>query len=192
MEISIRKERADEHWIVENIIYHAFLSEERPDCNEHLMVHQLRQSKDFISELGLVAEINGKIVGNVICTLCRVVDENNNENYKDIIAIGPIGVLPYYQKQGIGSLLVKAVQEKAHKMGFLGIILYGHPNFYKKFGFVNAEKYKLSTPDNSNFDAFMAYELYVGSLENISGRCFESDAFETDSETLKEFNKKFI
>lgn len=191
MDIEIRRELEDEHFAVEKLIRKAFFSEERPECNEHLMVHQLRQSKDFIKELDLVAVLNGTVVGNIICSMCRIVDENQVENYKDIIAIGPIGVLPEYQKQGIGSLMINSVRNMASQMGFLGIVLYGHPEYYKRFGFVNAEKFKITTPENTNFDAFMAIELSPGSLDNIRGRCYESSAFEVDRDKLIEFDKYF-
>jgi predicted N-acetyltransferase YhbS len=156
------------------------------------MVHQLRQSKDFIPELDLVADCDGKIVGNIICSKCLVVnDENHTENRQEVIAIGPIGVLPDYQKSGIGGLLIQSVKEKAIQLGLSGIVLYGNPRYYHRFGFVNAEKYDLKTAQNTNFEEFMAFELTLESLKKVSGRCYESEAFEIDKSSLIEFEKKF-
>lgn len=66
------------------------------------------------------------------------------------------------------------------------------PRYYNRFGFVNAKKYNISTPQNENFDEFMALEVSRGSLCNISGRCYESKAFEIDIDSLTEFERKFI
>lgn len=193
MNILIRKEKEEEYFTVENVIREAFWNVYKPRCDEHLMVHQLRQSKDFIPELDLIAECDGKIVGNIICSRCLVInDEKDTENRQKVIAIGPIGVLPEYQKRGIGGSLIQAVKEKATQMGLSGIVLYGDSQYYHRFGFVNAEKYKLRTPQNTNFEEFMAFELSLGSLQNISGRCYESEAFEIDMNNLNEFEKRFI
>lgn len=192
MNILIRREKEEDYFTVENVIREAFWNVYKPECDEHLMVHQLRQSRDFIPELDLIAECDGKIVGNIICSRCLVVnDENDTENRQDVIAIGPIGVLPEYQKRGIGGLLIQAVKEKAIQMELSGIILYGNPLYYHRFGFVNAEKHKLRTPQNTNFEDFMVFELSLGGLQNISGRCYESEAFEINMEALIEFEKKF-
>lgn len=192
MNIVIRQEKENEYFIVENVIRTAFWNVYKPGCDEHHMLHQLRQSKDFIPELDLVAEFDGKIVGNIICSRCCVVDDvTNTENSKDVIAIGPIGVLPEYQKRGVGSLLIEAVKEIAGQIGVSGIVLYGDPRYYHRFGFVNAVKYHISTPQNTNFDEFMALELSLGSLQNVRGRCYESNAFEIDANCLIEFEKRF-
>lgn len=45
------------------------------------------------------------------------------------------------------------------------IILFGNPGYYKRFGFVNAEKFRITTKDYKNFDAFMALELFENSLK---------------------------
>ncbi len=193
MNILIRREKEEDYFTVENVIREAFWNVYKPGCDEHLMVQQLRQSKDFIPELDLIAECDGSIVGNIICSRCLVVnDENTTENRQEVIAIGPIGVLPEYQKRGIGGLLIEAAKEKAIQMKVSGIILYGDPQYYHRFGFVNAEKYKLRTPQNTNFENFMVCELSMGSLQNISGRCFESEAFEIDINNLTEFEKQFV
>ena len=105
--------------------------------------------------------------------------------------MGPIGVLPEYKGKGIGSRLMKHTIELARAMGFKGIILYGDPKFYHRFGFVNAEKYGLQTSWGANFEEFMALELSEGSLKGMSGKCFEDKAFAVDEADLVKFEKKF-
>lgn len=193
MDIVIRNEKKEEQFIVEKVIRESFWDVYKPGCDEHLMVNQLHQSKDFIPELDFVAECEGKIVGNIVCSYCRIVNDNDLvENCKDVIAIGPLGVLPEYQNKGIGKLLIEEVKRKSAEMGISGIVLYGNPQYYNRFGFIDAKEYIISTPDGENFEFFMALETFPESLSLISGRCFESSAFEIDQEVLKEFEKRFI
>lgn len=190
MNVIIRNEMKEEMFTVETVIREAFWNVYKPGCDEHLMVNQLHQLEEFIPELDFVAECEGKIVGNVVCSYAKVVNDNM-ETLKDVVIIGPIGVLPEYQKRGIGGLLMEAVKKKSTEMGISGIVLYGAPQYYGRFGFVNAKKYNICTPQGENFDAFMALELTPGSLCNISGKCYESKGFEIDKDILKEFEKKF-
>ena len=55
--------------------------------------------------------------------------------------MGPISVLPSFQRKGIGSLLMRHSIEKAKKIGYKAIILFGDPKYYQRFGFVNAKTY---------------------------------------------------
>jgi predicted N-acetyltransferase YhbS len=54
--------------------------------------------------------------------------------------MGPFAVLPSYQKQGIGSLLMNHSIEKARRLGYKAIIIFGNPDYYHRFGFRNAEE----------------------------------------------------
>ena len=139
MNVIIRNEMKEELFTVETVIREAFWNVYKPGCDEHLMVNQLHQLEKFIPELDFVAECEGKIVGNVVCSYAKVVNDNM-ETLKDVVIIGPIGVLPEYQKRGIGGLLMEAVKKKSTEMGISGIVLYGAPQYYGRFVFVNAKK----------------------------------------------------
>lgn len=188
MNILIRNEREEELKIVENVVREAFWNVYKPGCDEHLMAHQLHSSKSFIPELDYVAEVDGQIVGNIICSKALVKSE---ETEHEIICIGPIGVIPEFRGKGIGSRLMNKAIESAKVMGFKGIALYGNPNYYHRFGFVNAAKYQITTPDDVNFEEFMVLELGKGSLIKISGRCYEDKAFEINTDELADFEKEF-
>lgn len=157
------------------------------------MVHKLRKTKEFLPELDFVAECEGKMVGNVICSLAKIVnDQNIIMDDSNIVAIGPICVLPQFQKLGIGSMLIEQVKKAAKDQGYKGLVLYGDPSYYHRFGFVDAKVYFITTPDGSNFDAFMMLELDEHSLDGIQGRCHESEAFEVSKEELELFERNFI
>ena len=71
------------------------------------------------------------------------------------------------------------------------MILFGNPEYYHRFGFVNAEKYRITTKDNQNFEQFMALEIQEKGLTNVNGKFFEDESFSIDEAELNEFEKQF-
>ena len=192
MEVFIRLENQDDYYIVENLTREAFWEMPgRPSgCNEHYLVNILRQSSDFIKELDYVALVDNKIVGHIIYTKSKIIDSDKNEH--GIISFGPVSVLPDYQKKGIGTKLINFTLAKAKELGYRAVMIYGHPEYYPRFGFKNAGEYKVTTSDGKNFDAFMICELYSGSLNGITGCGHESPVFyNINPEDVKLFDKKF-
>jgi predicted N-acetyltransferase YhbS len=100
-------------------------------------------------------------------------------------------VLPEFQKKGIGSELMKYSIATAKESGFSGMILFGNPDYYHRFGFRNAQEYSITTKDGQNFEPFMALELQNNGLVGVKGRFYEDDAFEYNSGELIEFEKRF-
>lgn len=189
MNISIRLENENDYRNVENMTREAFWDVYKPGCDEHLMVHNIRKSDAFIQELDFVACDEVAVVGNVIYTKAKVINENNEEF--EILCMGPLGVLPSYQGKGIGTLLMKHSINVARTLGYNGIAIFGNPNYYHRFGFENAKKYNIQTSWGDNFEDFMALELYEGSLEGVSGKYYADSAFEIDNEELDTFEKHF-
>jgi putative acetyltransferase len=62
MEITIRNENANDFRIVEDLTREAFWNLYVPGCNEHYLVHVLRNHVDFISDLDFVAIYKDKII----------------------------------------------------------------------------------------------------------------------------------
>ena len=173
----------------ENISRESFWNLYKPGCVEHLILHNLRNSKSYIPGLDLVAVFENEIVGHVITTKAKVLDSLSNEH--EVLCVGPISVLPGFQKKGIGSKLMTDSISSAKKSGFSGMILFGNPEYYHRFGFRNAKEYDITTKGGQNFEPFMALELYNNGLAGINGRFFEDDVFEIQEEDLIEFEKKF-
>lgn len=188
MDIVLRLEEVKDYEVVENLTREAFWDVYKPGCDEHLILRQLRESEGFVKELDYLAIDGDKIVGNIAYT--KVTVENNSAD-NEVLCMEPIGVLPEYKGKGIGSMLMRHTIELARKMGFKGIVLYGDPKFYHRFGFVNAEQYGLQTSWGANFEEFMALELSEGSLSGMSGKCFEDKAFVVNEIALTEFEKNF-
>jgi putative acetyltransferase len=51
--------------------------------------------------------------------------------------LGPLSVLPAYQRQGIGKTLIEAGLSRLQGLNARGCCLVGHPEYYRKFGFRN-------------------------------------------------------
>lgn len=105
MDMMIRNETENDFREVEEVTREALWNVYAPGCTEHYVVHQMRNHPDFIKELDFVAEDNGKIVGNIMYTKAWLLNEQGQE--KDMISFGPLSVLPAYQRQGIGSALIR-------------------------------------------------------------------------------------
>jgi predicted N-acetyltransferase YhbS len=189
MEIKIKETNRKEYYTTEYLTRETFWNLYTPGCSEHLVLHQLRKSDSYIGELDLIALANNQIIGHILSTKAKIVDDQNEAH--EILCVGPISVLHDFQGKGIGSKLIHYAIDKAKKLGFKGMILFGDPNYYHRFGFKNAKEYKISTRDNKNFDPFMALEFYENSLKPVKGRFFEDEAFEVQDEALKEFEKQF-
>ncbi len=189
MNISIRQEEEKDFKDVEYLTREAFWDIYKPGCDEHLVLHKIRKVSAFVKELDLIACDKDTIVGNIIYSRARVVNEENKEF--EVLCMGPIAVLPSYQNQGIGSLLMEHSIEKARQLGYKGIVIFGNPDYYHRFGFVDAKEYNIQTSWGDNLDAFMALELYENSLKGISGKFFEDEAFKIDNAELENFEKQF-
>ena len=188
-QIKIRQETSDDYRVVEELTREAFWDLFKPGCDEHLMVHQLRNGTGHIPELCLVACDGDKITGHIMYTRSYVVSGDNQRH--EVISFGPISVLPSYQGKGIGSALIEQTKEKAKDMGYRGIFIYGNPKYYNRFGFINAERFRISTPEGHNFDEFMGYELYENALNGITGKMYNDSGFEIKAEELEAFEKTF-
>lgn len=187
-DIIIRLETPKDYRETENMVREAFWDIYKPGCNEHLVIHNLRNTPAFVKELDFVACDGDKIVGVVICPKSKIIDEQNQE-FTVLSMI--VGVLPHYQNKGIGSILINKAINEARRLGFNGIVIFGSPDYYPRFGFKNARKYGIQTSDGENLDPFMALELSEGSLRGIQGRFYEDPVFYPGNDELELFEKEF-
>ena len=188
MGITIRHEKEEDYFEVENMTREAFWDLYKPGCDEHLLVRQLRKSKAFLPELDYVAVDGDTVVGNIMYTKAIIESERGQVT---VLCMGPLTVLPSQQRKGIGSSLLQYTVEKAKKIGYLAVVIFGSPAYYHRFGFRNAEEYRIQTSDGTNFDAFMVLDLSDNGLTNMSGRFFEDAAFQIDKKDLDEYEKRF-
>jgi len=188
MKIEIRLEEEKDHEIVENLTREAFWNEHVPGCDEHLLIHNLRNTKEFIKELDFVAIYNDETIGNIVYVKTKV---KNHDKEHSVLTFGPLSVLPKYQNKGIGGKLIKHTIKLAKEMGYKAIIIYGDPEYYKRFGFKPSKEYKITNEEKKYPAALLVLELYPHSLEGIEGIFDEGIIYETNEKELEEFEKGF-
>lgn len=187
--IEIREEKISEQRETENVVREAFWNVYSPGCSDHYLVHQIRQCPAYIPQLNLVAVKNETIVGHVI-NIKSYISGDDGRNY-EVISLGPISVLPQYQRTGVGSKLISEVKKIAKQSGYRAILLYGNPAFYLKQGFDPAEKYCIRNSENMFAAALHICGLSDGALDGINGKYYENEIYNVDDEAVKEFDKNF-
>ena len=150
--IKIRQENKNDYKEVYNIIKTAFKTAKESDGNEQDLVVDLRKSESFIPELSLVAVKNERIVGYILFTKIKIGEHEE-------LALAPLGILPEYQRQGIGSKLVEHGHEIAKKLGYHYSIVLGSEKYYPKFGYIPAIQYGIKAPFEVPSENFMAIKL---------------------------------
>ncbi|MCL2721405.1 MAG: N-acetyltransferase [Treponema sp.] len=188
MEITLRLEEEKDYRIVENLTREAFWNNHVPGCDEHLLIHNLRKSNEFIKELDFVAIHEDKIVGNIVYVKSKVKKE---EVENSVITFGPVSVLPDYQNKGIGSKLINHTVKLAKETGYNGIIIYGDPVYYKRFGFIESKNFNITNKEKKFPVALLVLELYPGALNGIEGIFDEGKVYEVDKNEAEEFDKLF-
>lgn len=188
MKITIRNETETDYRAVEELTREAFWNLNFPGCSEHYLIHVLRSHADFIPELDLVAEADGKIVGSIIYSKSKLTDEKGNE--KDILTFGPLSVSPEYQRKGIGKALIEHSFIKVAELGYDTVVIFGSPSNYISRGFKSCKKYNVSL--NGYFPtAMLVKELKENALDGRSWNFSESSAFDIDENSAEEFDKTF-
>lgn len=156
--ITIRKEEPQDRDAVHHLNLAAF-----DNGPEAALVDKLRTScKNY---LAFVAVEDGAVVGQILFTPATV-DRSNEVG----MGLAPMAVLPSHQRKGIGSQLVRSGLEHLRQSGCPFVIVLGHPEYYPRFGFEIASKYRLhcqweGVPD----EAFMVAVTDVNSLPKAGG-----------------------
>lgn len=187
--MTIRKEEKGDYRAVEDLTRQAFWNLYVPGCHEHYLVHLLRSHRDFIPELDLVVELNGKIIANVMYTRAKLRDENGAE--KEILTFGPLSVLPGFQRKGYGKKLLEHSFQKAMELGFDTIVIFGNPENYVSRGFKSCKKYKVSIGEQVYPTAMLVKELVAGALAGKSWTYQESPAYEIEEAEAEKFDENF-
>lgn len=61
------------------------------------------------------------------------------------MGLGPVSVLPDFQRRGIGTLLIRRGIELLSERGCLFVCVFGHPAYYPRFGFQSAQRFGIDS-----------------------------------------------
>jgi putative acetyltransferase len=123
-----------------------------PSTVEAEILDALRADGDLVGPLSLVALRDGAVTGHVAISRAWVEET-------EVLALGPIGVLPALQGAGIGGALMRATIAAASETSWPLIALLGHADYYPRFGFELAEPLGLRCPYPAATENWMAYRL---------------------------------
>lgn len=127
-------------------------------------------------EVSLVAEVDGEIVGHIAFSRVAIVMRSGSVQ---ALSLAPMAVIPRHQRQGVGSKLVAAGLEACRQAGHRVVLVLGHPEFYRRFGFTPELARRLDSRFGGG-EAWMAMELVPGSLGGVEGRVQWSPPFTED------------
>ncbi len=161
--LNIRKEKESDYKTVEEITRKAFYNMYIPGCYEHYLVHIMRGHEDFIPELDLVLELDGRVIGNIMYTKAKLTDENGTE--KEILTFGPVSILPEYQRNGYGKMLIEHSLKRAAELGYDTVVIFGSPANYVSCGFRCCKRYNVCVEKDRYPAAMLVKELKEGALD---------------------------
>ena len=156
MVVEIREERPGDIAAVRDVNKRAFGQDQ-----EGNIVDALRSNEAVWSSL--VATLNGRVVGHIMYSPLSVGGDVTGA------ALGPMAVLPEYQRQGIGSKLIEAGNRKLKDAGCPFVVVLGHANYYPRFGFRPASTHGIKCEWEVPDDVFMLLVLDQQKMQGVSG-----------------------
>jgi putative acetyltransferase len=154
--IEIREERSDDVMAVRDLNRRAFGQDQ-----ESNIVDALRANGAAL--LSLVATVNDQVVGHIMYSPVSVGGKAEGA------ALGPMAVVPEFQRQGIGSKLIEAGNRKLKDSGCPFILVVGHADYYPRFGFRPASEHGIQCEWDVPDDVFMLLVLDEPKMESVTG-----------------------
>lgn len=99
----------------------------------------------FVPALSFAAEKDGRLIGHVLFTRAWL-KRDDGEPDPPLLLLAPLAVVPDAQRDGVGSALVEAAITLARESGEIGMLVFGDPAYYGRFGFVAAGPSGVRTP----------------------------------------------
>ena len=157
-QVTVRQEKQSDAEAIAVVNKSAFGGDE-----EARWVVAVRNSKSFIPELSLVAEVGERMAGHIL--LFRAYLDRQDKQI-EVLTLAPMSVLPSQSHRGIGSALLETAMSKAAELGYKAIIVIGHPNYYRRFDFQKASTWGVRCSLPVPEDSVTAKELVPGALDN--------------------------
>lgn len=150
----VRPERAEDHSAVFEVNRRAFGG----DLEARLVDGLRREAGPLIS---LVAQLEEHLVGHILFSPVAV---EEGPRAGEMMALGPMAVLPEHQRRGAGSRLVEAGLDACRELDAGAVFVLGHPEYYPRFGFQPATQRGLYYKSAAFDPFFMVLELQPGVL----------------------------
>lgn len=122
MKLTIRDETRCDIEAITTVTKAAFENHPISQGTEQFIITALREAGALT--VSLVAELDGQVVGHVALSPVTMSDGT-----PDWYGLGPLSVLPAYQRQGIGKALMREVMTRLRSLGAAGCVLVGDPAY---------------------------------------------------------------
>ena len=129
-EITLRDETESDFAAIRDVTEAAFRTLAISGHTEQFIIEALRTAGALT--ISLVATLNGTVVGHLAFSPVTMSDGTPGW-----YGLGPVSVLPAYQRQGIGKALIAEGLARLKALAANGCCLVGHPGYYGRFGFEN-------------------------------------------------------
>ncbi|MGK7896215.1 MAG: GNAT family N-acetyltransferase [Xenococcus sp. (in: cyanobacteria)] len=126
--------------------------------------------------LSLLAFKDDLAVGHILFTTAHL---TNKQNTIAIAILAPLAIVPDFQKQGIGSKLIKRGLQLLSRSGVALVFVLGHPEYYPRHGFKPAGCLGLEAPypiPQEHSDAWMVQALRPSVIGSVFGKVICADA----------------
>jgi len=155
MRIDVREERTFDVEPIRDVNRRAFGQSQEADIVDALRLNGA-------SSLSLVATVDNHIAGHIMYSPVEIGRLEGS-------GLGPVAVLPEYQRRGIGSALVEAGNRRHALAGCPFIVVLGHPAFYPRFGFRTSGTLGVSCEWDVPDDMFQILVLDPVRMAGVSG-----------------------
>jgi putative acetyltransferase len=135
----VRPERDEDHPRIQEVHARAFGDAERVPA----LVTALRGARAAVAPMGFVACVDEQVVGHVLLSAGRL---DAPDRLVDVLSLSPLGVLPEFQRQGVGTRLIRSALAAADRAGIPLVFLEGSPRYYRERGFEPAESAGFRAP----------------------------------------------
>lgn len=122
--INIRESKPEEFSVIESLYQDAF-----PEEDLLPLVKDLLESDAEV--FSLVGSLSSSVTGHVMFTICEITGRDEK-----VGLLGPLAVASEWQRQGIGSALVRAGLKRLEKACVHHVCVLGDPAYYGRFGFI--------------------------------------------------------
>lgn len=183
----IRREQPGDYRAVEELHRRAFWNLYVPGCQEHYIAHVLRTHPDFVPELDLVCEVDGRVAASIMYTRSWLTDRQGTR--VDILTFGPLAVDPALQRRGVGKRLMAESFRRA--AGCPAVVIFGNPDNYVSSGFKSCRRYNVCLEGDVFPAAMLVRELTPGFFDGRRYRYADTPAFRIDPQAAEDFDRDF-
>lgn len=116
--------------------------------------------------LSMVAAAGADVIGHILFSPVALTSATRTFA---AVGLGPMAVLPAWQRRGVGAALVRAGLDGLRDRGHQIVVVLGHPAYYPRFGFRRASELGIRWEHDAPDDAFMVRALTPPALEGVQG-----------------------